>query len=110
MFEEMHVTQIYPKDVKTLVDKQKVILLDCRTHAEHQHVHISGSLHVPLDQIQERHQDLPKDKEIIIYCHHGSRSMQACAFLKAQGFSHVANLQGGIDAWAEEVDLSLDRY
>lgn len=84
-------------------------LLDVREDWERQLVAIAGSLHIPLGQLKARFEELPRDRECLVYCHHGMRSQQAAMFLEAQGFQAV-NLQGGIDAWAAEVDPSLPRY
>ena len=54
--------------------------------------------------------DLSPEEDIVLYCHHGMRSARAQAYLKAQGFTKVANLTGGIDGWATQVDPSMKRY
>lgn len=65
---------------------------------------------IPMDQIPGRMNELDADSEIVIICHHGVRSYQVAAFLAAQGFSHVINLAGGINAWSLEIDGNIPRY
>lgn len=109
-FEEMDINHINPPKVKDLLDAQEIVLLDVRTPEEFNHVHIPGCKHIPLRLLQAKWNTLPKDKPIVVYCHRGGRGTEACAFLKAQGILNVQNLEGGIDAWAEEVEPTLDRY
>lgn len=86
-----------------------VHLLDVREDWERQLVSIDGSQHIPLGQLKSRIGELPLGGELAIYCHHGMRSQQAALFLESQGFQTI-NLQGGINAWATEVDPTLARY
>ena len=58
--------------------------------------------HLPMHLIPLRMSELPKDKEVILYCRSGARSYHACAYLKQQGFENVVNLRGGIAAWARD--------
>ena len=60
--------------------------------------------------VPARWQDLNPDQPIACLCHHGARSMQVAAFLVQQGFSHVANITGGIHAWSSQVDASVPTY
>jgi adenylyltransferase/sulfurtransferase len=54
--------------------------------------------------------DLPRDRPIMVLCHHGNRSGRVTQFLRANGYSLASNVAGGIDAWAETIDPSLPRY
>ena len=54
-------------------------------------------------------QDLDREEEIVLHCHHGMRSEQASAFLARQGFTNIKNMLGGIDAWSAQVDASVPR-
>jgi rhodanese-related sulfurtransferase len=60
--------------------------------------------------VPPRLSELDPTRPVACLCHHGGRSMQVANFLVSQGFSHVANIAGGIHAWSEEVDPSLARY
>jgi len=65
---------------------------------------------MPLGEIAMTYVNLNKDSKIALYCHSGIRSMHVADFLLSQGFQSLANLQGGIDAWAQEIDTTLERY
>ena len=108
----MSVQQITPtKLMKRLDDAASpLLLLDIREPAERAHCQIDGSLHIPMQQIPSRLAELPNDAEIVVYCHHGMRSMQVANFLDQRGYPKVYNLLGGIDAWSTEVDPSVRRY
>ena len=73
-------------------------LLDVRTPAEHAAEAISGSYLIPVQELQYRLQELPKTREIVVYCHVGNRSAYACALLVREGFNAI-NLEGGIRLW-----------
>lgn len=65
---------------------------------------------MPMGEIPQRFAELDPAQPIVVYCHHGMRSLQVVAFLERQGFESVYNLAGGIDAWSVEVDPSVPRY
>ena len=65
---------------------------------------------IPMHTIPPRIAELDRDQPIAVLCHHGARSMQVAAFLAQQGFSHVANIAGGIHAWSLQVDPSVPTY
>ena len=67
-------------------------------------------LSIPMGVIPLRLAELDPEQPIACLCHHGGRSMQVASFLKAQGFAHVANIAGGINAWSAEVDPTVARY
>ena len=105
MFDDISV-----QEVKEKIDKvDDVILLDVRTNDEHELVNIGGK-HIPLSELEERYEELDKQKEVIIYCHHGGRSAGACEFLAERGFARLKNMVGGIDRWSLEIDLTKKRY
>jgi len=89
--------------------KRPHVLLDVREGWEHDTVAVAGDLHVPMGSVPGRAADLPKDRPIVVMCHHGGRSRRVMEWLRREGYDAV-NLQGGIDAWAREVDSSLPRY
>src|ERR1700733_11295270 len=99
---KMHgIAQIKVADLKILRDKKAAhVLLDVREPDEYALCKIPGSLLIPLGELPARFSELPKDKEIIVHCHHGGLSAQAVNFLAEQGFEKVKNLAGGIDAWS----------
>ena len=86
------------------------LLLDVREAFEVETCAVAGSRHVPMRQIPESLPDLPRDRLILALCHHGGRSLRVAQFLRANGFTQVSNVAGGIDAWAEQIDPGLARY
>lgn len=85
-------------------------LLDVREPREFDYCRIEGSVSIPLGQIAVRAGELPDDRDIVAICHHGARSMQAAMFLKQSRGLDVINLQGGVAAWADQVEPSMKRY
>jgi adenylyltransferase/sulfurtransferase len=87
-----------------------VHLIDVREAHEVEICRIPGAEHIPMRQIPERLGDLPKDKHLLIHCHHGGRSLRVTEFLRSRGFPAVSNVAGGIEAWALQIDPALRRY
>jgi rhodanese-related sulfurtransferase len=86
------------------------LLLDVREEWEHRYVRFPGSLHIPLSRLPENLGRISSDRPVIVYCHTGIRSLLACYLLSKNGFSKIRNLEGGIDAYALNVDARLPRY
>jgi adenylyltransferase/sulfurtransferase len=103
---------ISPVDLKACLDRgDKFRLIDVREADEWALNRIPTAELIPLSEFQKRGpEELAPDEAIILYCHHGMRSGRAQGFLKAQGYTNVLNLTGGIDAWAVEVDPTVKRY
>lgn len=91
-------------------DNKACVLLDVREDGEVAYANIEGHTHIAMNLIPLRHNELPDDKPIVVYCHHGMRSMQVALFLEHAGFSDVYNLSGGIEAWSVQIDPSVARY
>jgi rhodanese-related sulfurtransferase len=107
------VMQISPRDLATrLANDHQIFLLDVRQPWEHDMAAIPGSTLIPLSELTARAGDLkqPRDAMIVVYCHHGMRSMSGAAILERLGFLKVASMAGGIDAWSCEVDPGVPRY
>ncbi len=85
-------------------------LLDVREAWEWQLARIDGSAHLPMGEIPARVDDLDKSHPTVVICHHGVRSLQVVAFLQRMGFANLHNLQGGIDAWARDIDPAMPVY
>jgi rhodanese-related sulfurtransferase len=102
--------------VSELADKQArgddFVLLDVRMDEELAIVKIGEPLHIVLDELPDRLDELEhaRDREIVVMCHHGGRSAMARDFLMNNGFAKARNLAGGVDAYAATVDPSLPRY
>lgn len=86
------------------------LLLDVREPDEVATCAVAGSQHIPMHQVPENLGSLPRDRHILVLCHHGGRSQRVTQFLRANGYTLVTNVAGGIDAWAEQIDPSLARY
>ena len=71
---------------------------------------IEGSTLVPMNTIPARAQHLDPEIDTVVICHHGTRSFQVALFLERNGFSNLYNLQGGVNAWADQVEPSMPRY
>lgn len=90
--------------------RERPVLLDVRESWEYELCHLDGSTHVPMQAVAARLGELEPDREVVVVCHHGVRSMQVAIFLESEGFSSVHNLKGGVDAWAQDVDPAMARY
>jgi rhodanese-related sulfurtransferase len=77
-----------------------VLLVDIRTPAEIAQGAIPDAMQLPMHLIPIRINELPKDRDLVLYCRSGARSYQACAYMMQQGYDRVLNLRGGIIAWA----------
>ncbi|MFD0671868.1 rhodanese-like domain-containing protein [Cohnella sp. GCM10027633] len=76
------------------------LLIDVREHEEVAHGMIEGAIHMPLGQVPQRLDEIPRDEEVIFICRSGYRSDNACQYLSALGFKGATNLVGGMLAWA----------
>ena len=86
------------------------LLLDVREASELEICGLAGAMHIPMREIPGRLETLPRDRHILVLCHHGSRSLRVTQFLRHHGFASVSNIDGGINAWAERIDATLARY
>ena len=86
------------------------VLVDVREPWEFDYCRIDGSLSLPLSTLPARLAELPAERELVIVCHHGSRSQHAAQWLARNGFARVHNLRGGVAAWAADVDPEMRRY
>ena len=100
---EENSTDVEASDIGKLV-KNKEFLLDVREEYEYQDGHIKGAINLPLREILEKKDTLPKDKDIYVYCRSGHRSADAVNFLKSLGFEKVHNIEGGF------IDISFNEY
>jgi monothiol glutaredoxin len=106
--EPPHVKRIAAKELKALLDSGRIQLFDVRPSAERAVASITQA-----KALEEARTDLlamKRDSAIALHCHHGVRSRSAAEKLLREGFTNVYNLEGGIDAWSQEVDPSVPRY
>jgi rhodanese-related sulfurtransferase len=87
-----------------------VHLIDVREPFEYETAHITGAQLIPMRQIPENVGTLPKDKHLLIHCHHGGRSLRVVQYLRSQGFDAATNVAGGIHAWSQQIDPSVPTY
>ena len=86
------------------------LLLDVREPWEFDICHIDGSVNLPMSQLVQRIDEIPQQGEVVVICHHGIRSAQVIRFLQPQTGAELVNLDGGVDAWAREVDPAMPVY
>jgi rhodanese-related sulfurtransferase len=111
-FEEF-ASEISVHDTKSLLcSSSGAFLLDCREPKEHSFAHIEGSMLIPMEEVADRVGELEeyRDSRIVVYCHHGGRSLQVVNWLRNHGFAKAQNLTGGIDLWSQEIDPTIPRY
>lgn len=105
--------EISCQDVKLLqAQGDDFFLLDCREADEYQLVHIKSARLVPMSEITERAAELAdhRTRRVVVYCHHGGRSLRVAGWLRQQGFTQAQSMAGGIDAWATQIEPGMPRY
>jgi rhodanese-related sulfurtransferase len=102
--------EIAPSKVASWIqDKKDFNFLDVRRDEERETCSLGG-LHIPLHELERRFEEIPRDKKpLIVYCHHGVRSLYATQFLRYHGYDALS-LAGGIDLWSLEIDPEVPRY
>lgn len=88
---------------------EEIFLLDVRQLWEHQLAQLEGSTLIALHTLPARVMEIPRDRDVIVYCHHGVRSLQAAQFLRQHGVG-ARSLRGGIDHWSVAVNPQIPRY
>ena len=107
----MSITQLAAIQLQDKLQKNDdLLLLDVREVNEYEYARIEGSQLLPLSLIPLKVNELDAERETVLICHHGVRSMQASVYLENRGFRCLYNLQGGIDAWSILCDSSVPRY
>jgi rhodanese-related sulfurtransferase len=109
---ETYPLELSVEETKRLLDEKpgEVVLIDVREPFEWDTCRIAGAEHIPMRQIPEHVGSLPKDKHLLIHCHHGGRSLRVTQYLRANGYDAVSNVAGGIDAWSLVIDPTVPRY
>lgn len=101
---------ISPRDLETLRVRETTQLLDIRSREEFEAVHIEGTVLLAQPVMQEIMSRWPREQTFVIVDHQGKQGLDAAAYFLGHGFQNVRCLQGGIDAWSQEVDPKLPRY
>ena len=103
--------QIDPREVKRRIDVGEALLLvDVREPWEHDLCRLPGAKLVPLGTVPSSLALFEQADEVVIYCHHGRRSLDAVAWLRQQGVEGARSMAGGIERWSCEVDPNVPRY
>lgn len=107
------IPQLSPNELVAWRDdpaREPPFLLDVREPWEVGICRIDESRNVPMAQLPTAVGSLPRERDIVVICHHGHRSMHAGIWLRNLGFARVHNLRGGVAAWASDVDPAMARY
>ena len=112
------IAQIRPRELSAWLETARAtgqpVVLDVREPSELQTASVTAEgftlLAIPMGSVPSRLAELDPAQPIACLCHHGGRSMQVASFLQSRGFTHVANIAGGIHAWSEELDPRIARY
>lgn len=105
--------EVHPQDVaRRLEATEDFLLLDVRQPAEWNTARIRAAKLLPLNELADKVDQLVDyfEKPVVVYCHHGGRSLAATKYLRERGFLRVHSMAGGIDAWSRLVDASIRRY
>ncbi len=107
----MSFRELSSTEIKRRLDAgEQLRIIDVRERGEHAVARIEQAELRPMSEIQSWWQELPRDEEIVVMCHHGARSANVCMALAGAGFTRLTNMQGGIDAWSQDVDPGVPRY
>lgn len=105
------VETISVSELKALLDASPApVVLDVREPWELAIARLPGTLDIPMNEIPDRLGDIPRDRQLIVMCRSGARSLRVANYLLQNGFSSVTNLTGGILAWSAEIDPNLPQY
>ncbi|OLB03307.1 MAG: sulfurtransferase [Candidatus Rokuibacteriota bacterium] len=102
---------ITPQELKARLSlRDRPLLLDVRQDWETRLCRLENSVHIPIEEIELRTEELDPGTETVVYCHQGVRSAAVADYLRRLGFKNVKNLDGGLDHWARTVDPAMRRY
>jgi len=94
-------TGLKSKEAKEHMDQNKdVLVIDVRTREEYQKGHIKGARNIPVDQLEKRKGSIPRDKDLILYCQTGGRSVRAIRTLELAGYTRLYNMDEGFRGWS----------
>jgi rhodanese-related sulfurtransferase len=99
--EKAQYTDTSVQQAKELIDKGDVFILDVRTQEEYNAGHIKNSTLIPLQDLSKRLNEVPRDRDILVYCRTGGRSTAASEILANNGFTRIYNMKGGITEWTK---------
>jgi rhodanese-related sulfurtransferase len=103
--------EITPQEVRQRQERnEELTILDVREPWERQTARITPSQHIPMADIPSRMQELDPEQHMVVYCHHGVRSLSVTDWLRKQGYEQVQSISGGIDRWSLEIEPKVPRY
>ena len=106
--------EITPADVKKRMDAgEELCLVDVRELAEFNAAKIESANLIPMNTVPQNLQSLETQAEqtpLVVFCHHGMRSLQVVSWLRGQGVDACQSMAGGIDRWSLEIDSTVPRY
>jgi molybdopterin/thiamine biosynthesis adenylyltransferase/rhodanese-related sulfurtransferase len=109
--DEAAIPEMSPHELKRRMDAGEPLeLIDVREPFEYEIARIDGAKLFPLGEVTERLDELKREQSIVVHCHSGKRSAQAVRLLQQHGFASVYNLEGGIDAWSDQIDPNVPKY
>ncbi len=101
----MQEREITPSQVNE--KRAELVLVDVREPNEWDAGHVEGAIHIPLSQVPQRMNEIPKDRDVVMICRSGGRSGRAQEYLLQNGYSRVQNMTGGMQRWQRDVDSSV---
>jgi rhodanese-related sulfurtransferase len=105
------IEDLSPREVADRLNSEDApLLVDVREGWERDLATIPGALPIRMADVPLRLDELPRERAIVVHCHHGARSYEVARWLEAHGYERLANLAGGIDAWSHDVDPAVPRY
>jgi rhodanese-related sulfurtransferase len=103
---------IYPTEVKKMLDAGNIVLIDCREQSEWDTAKIKGAILMPMSNWANEVEQLKQfeGQHLVVHCHHGGRSLRVTQWLRANGYPNTQNMAGGINAWSNEIDSNVPKY
>jgi rhodanese-related sulfurtransferase len=102
---------VQPQAVKERLDRKDAFeFLDVRDDDELEIAALPQTMHISAHEVAERVAEIPRDRDVVIFCHSGGRSSRVTMLLRMQGFENVYNMNGGATRWSAEVDPTVPRY
>jgi rhodanese-related sulfurtransferase len=103
--------EITPQQLKARLDRgDRPVLLDVRQDWETRLCRLEHAVHIPIEEIELRIEELNPEDDVVVYCHQGVRSAVVAEYLRQLGFKRAVNLAGGLDLWARTVEPTMRRY
>jgi rhodanese-related sulfurtransferase len=103
--------EVTPREVSERLERgDEFLFVDVRERWEHEASRIDGAVLIPLREIPANLHRLAGAREIVFFCHHGVRSLDAASWVRSQGIPGARSMSGGIDRWTTEIDPGVPRY